>query len=329
MDQEQSLAVERDALLREDFIVFALIKQRPTLPLPKLSVAGPMWKCRRPHRRAVLLFAAPPSSSPRLHRRQHRRASNLRFATNTESLGPRLAGLLRQHRARRRNTHDRATTDPESHRAGSPHRTHRASITSLPSLKLHRTPPFSARAPPPTRSPSSSPHCSPLQCPLAPRSRIHPPRFICRTRPIPSAELHASLPLSSQHLYLSPSALIYLIHEGLSSNPVERGRNRTAATSSLLCHDLPPRCPLRPRCPRRQLHLFAIAPQLHNFFFFGSFWFCRVNCSKLMRFLIMAAVRWVVLAYIVVVSCDDSEHVLLRIAIERVAVVDSASVGVH
>nr|BAD17695.1 hypothetical protein [Oryza sativa Japonica Group] len=39
MDQEQSLAVERDALLREDFIVFALIKQRPTLPLPKLSVA--------------------------------------------------------------------------------------------------------------------------------------------------------------------------------------------------------------------------------------------------------------------------------------------------
>lgn len=43
----------------------------------------------------------------------------------------------------------------------------------------------------------------------------------------------------------------------------------------------------------------------------------------------MAAVRWVVLAYIVVVSCDDSEHVLLRIAIERVAVVDSASVGVH
>lgn len=44
MDQEQSLAVERDALLREDFIVFALIKQRPTLALPKLSVAGPMWK---------------------------------------------------------------------------------------------------------------------------------------------------------------------------------------------------------------------------------------------------------------------------------------------
>uniref|UniRef100_A0A0E0QRU7 KARI N-terminal Rossmann domain-containing protein n=1 Tax=Oryza rufipogon TaxID=4529 RepID=A0A0E0QRU7_ORYRU len=40
-----SLAVERDALLQEDSIVFALIKQQPTLPLPKLPVAGPLRKC--------------------------------------------------------------------------------------------------------------------------------------------------------------------------------------------------------------------------------------------------------------------------------------------
>ncbi|EEE69778.1 hypothetical protein OsJ_29494 [Oryza sativa Japonica Group] len=39
-----SLAVERDALLQEDSIVFALIKQQPTLPLPKLPVAGPLRK---------------------------------------------------------------------------------------------------------------------------------------------------------------------------------------------------------------------------------------------------------------------------------------------
>uniref|UniRef100_A0A0E0Q711 TF-B3 domain-containing protein n=1 Tax=Oryza rufipogon TaxID=4529 RepID=A0A0E0Q711_ORYRU len=39
MDQELSLAVERDALLQEDSIVFALIKQQPTLPPPKLPVA--------------------------------------------------------------------------------------------------------------------------------------------------------------------------------------------------------------------------------------------------------------------------------------------------
>jgi hypothetical protein len=44
MNQELSLAVERDALLQEDSIVFALIKQRPTLPPPKLPVAGPLWK---------------------------------------------------------------------------------------------------------------------------------------------------------------------------------------------------------------------------------------------------------------------------------------------
>uniref|UniRef100_A0A0E0NNM1 Uncharacterized protein n=1 Tax=Oryza rufipogon TaxID=4529 RepID=A0A0E0NNM1_ORYRU len=44
MDQELSLAVERDALLQEDSIIFALIKQWPTLPPPKLPVAGPFWK---------------------------------------------------------------------------------------------------------------------------------------------------------------------------------------------------------------------------------------------------------------------------------------------
>uniref|UniRef100_A0A0E0Q715 KARI N-terminal Rossmann domain-containing protein n=1 Tax=Oryza rufipogon TaxID=4529 RepID=A0A0E0Q715_ORYRU len=37
--KELSLAVERDALLQEDSIVFALIKQQPTLPPPKLPVA--------------------------------------------------------------------------------------------------------------------------------------------------------------------------------------------------------------------------------------------------------------------------------------------------
>uniref|UniRef100_A0A0E0NNL8 Uncharacterized protein n=1 Tax=Oryza rufipogon TaxID=4529 RepID=A0A0E0NNL8_ORYRU len=40
MDQELSLAVERDALLQEDSIIFALIKQWPTLPPPKLPVAA-------------------------------------------------------------------------------------------------------------------------------------------------------------------------------------------------------------------------------------------------------------------------------------------------
>uniref|UniRef100_A0A0E0G1A3 KARI N-terminal Rossmann domain-containing protein n=1 Tax=Oryza nivara TaxID=4536 RepID=A0A0E0G1A3_ORYNI len=38
-DLDLSLVVERDALLQEDSIVFALIKQRPTLPPPKLPVA--------------------------------------------------------------------------------------------------------------------------------------------------------------------------------------------------------------------------------------------------------------------------------------------------
>uniref|UniRef100_A0A0E0FDF3 Multifunctional fusion protein n=1 Tax=Oryza meridionalis TaxID=40149 RepID=A0A0E0FDF3_9ORYZ len=59
---------------------------------------------------------------------------------------------------------------------------------------------------------------------------------------------------------------------------------------------------------------------------------CASSMLKQMRFLIMAAIRWVVLAYIVVIGCATiargDEQPLSRIAIERarVAAVDSASV---
>ena len=47
MDEELSLAVEHDMLLREECsIVFTLIKRRPTLLLPKPLVAG---TSRSPH----------------------------------------------------------------------------------------------------------------------------------------------------------------------------------------------------------------------------------------------------------------------------------------